>query len=427
MIFGLLSSLLLLCFVFFGRFFISTEFWLYPYLISKGLTPYKDLIDQHFPGVLFGPVSFTTFRIDTMQEAILAELIFLCLLGLISYAWFVKHNQEYHAAFLSILFVCGYYLLDGNHLWIEQWSLILLITSLHLVNRNGKSNYLGGFLLAFAVINRPFVIGWSILIFLLSKDKTKTIIGALTYLSIACIWIYKNGGFELLHQAVAFSKTTYVSLATKVPTGNEVIKALVVITPFLYLMRRQPVLWLAAILGLFGAWPRFELYHLTPILISSFFVRIDKKNFRVLFAAATCLFVLALLKTKPFARENFYIQNDTLKLANMVAAYDSPYLYLFGGPDQIYVLSNKTPAGNYYLPSLAWYHHEEEYVARQIAALENQQGELVVVNSNSVVDGRNLIDSSPRIYNYIVTHYKNTQTWGDYRFYLESDVLADKK
>jgi len=52
------SALLLhISLIYLRGYFLSGEFTLYPYLVSRGFLPYRDLIDQHFPTLLFGPFS----------------------------------------------------------------------------------------------------------------------------------------------------------------------------------------------------------------------------------------------------------------------------------------------------------------------------------------------------------------------------------
>lgn len=427
MIFVFTCALLLLSMVFMGRFFVSTEFWLYPYLISKGLVPYIDLVDQHLPGVLFGPTSFATLSIDTIEKAIAAQALLIVLIVVFGYFVFKRFNSDKNSKILLLMFVAIYYLLDGNHLWIEQWSLLALITALFLVDKRGFWGYLVGFMLAFALINRPFALGWTFVIFLLSKEKAKLLIGGTLYLLVTLLWLYANNNLTQLNDLIVFSKTNYLALGSKYPNKAELIKALLILTPVFYLLKRQPILWLAAIISLLGAWPRFELYHLALVLMALFFVKMDKKNQRLTIVTMIVLLSLAIYKAKPYVPDNFYLQKSVTVLVDKVADYGANSIYLFGGPDQVYVLTGTLPAGKYYLPSLSWYHQEESFVEGQINALEREKDELVVVNTNSVVDGKNLIDSSPRIYNYIVTHYKSIGSWNEYRFYKETPIIANKK
>ena len=39
-------------------YFPYPEIFIYPYLTNHGLKPYKEILDQHFPGLLFLPINF---------------------------------------------------------------------------------------------------------------------------------------------------------------------------------------------------------------------------------------------------------------------------------------------------------------------------------------------------------------------------------
>src|SRR2546423_1150380 len=40
------------------QFFPYPELFIYPYLTNNGLKPYQQILDQHFPGLMFLPINF---------------------------------------------------------------------------------------------------------------------------------------------------------------------------------------------------------------------------------------------------------------------------------------------------------------------------------------------------------------------------------
>src|SRR3989304_10216954 len=50
-------------------FFPYPEFFIHPYLTANGLIPYKQILDQHFPGLMFFPINFATLGMQTAQAA----------------------------------------------------------------------------------------------------------------------------------------------------------------------------------------------------------------------------------------------------------------------------------------------------------------------------------------------------------------------
>jgi len=50
-------------------FFPYPEFFIHPYLTANGLIPYKQILDQHFPGLMFFPINFASLGMHTAQAA----------------------------------------------------------------------------------------------------------------------------------------------------------------------------------------------------------------------------------------------------------------------------------------------------------------------------------------------------------------------
>ena len=64
-------------------FFPYPELFIYSYLTDNGLLPYKQIIDQHFPGVMFLPVNLYSLGIDTLQEMRIVHLFLMVLTDVI--------------------------------------------------------------------------------------------------------------------------------------------------------------------------------------------------------------------------------------------------------------------------------------------------------------------------------------------------------
>lgn len=424
MIFPVFAAALLILLVFAGRFFVSVEFWLYPFLISKGLVPYIDLVDQHLPGILFGPISFETLKINTLEKATVMYALMLIMIVFLVFNWYQKHCfQSWQKYLLTLIFIFAYFLLDGNHMWIEQWSLLAVLVSLNMSHKKGIWGIISGFILAFALLNRPFSIGIVGLVFLLSADKFSLILGGSIYFLTVGIWIFRYENLQQMLSLLKFSKDIYAELAYKLPTNNQLLTSGFILGLVTYISRKQPIIFIGALIGILCAWPRFEYYHLVLFVFVMLFY--DTKISRIkLIGVCSILAIMSFVKVTPLIFENFYKQSSVTDLGTAISRIGPETLYMFGGPDQIYVFNQLAPAGNYYLPSLNWYHKNPKYINEQIAALEKTERELVVLNKNSVVDGVNLIQSSNDLYNYVLAHYKKVGSFGDYDFMQEIPTIA---
>src|SRR5688572_28228100 len=65
--------------VFGDNFFLSPEITLYPYLTTKGLIPYQQLIDQHFPLLFFGPLNLAQFGVTSPSSALYLFIVLILL------------------------------------------------------------------------------------------------------------------------------------------------------------------------------------------------------------------------------------------------------------------------------------------------------------------------------------------------------------
>ena len=50
-------------------FFPYPELFIYPYLTNHGLKPYSQILDQHFPGLMFLPINFDNLGMNNEVSA----------------------------------------------------------------------------------------------------------------------------------------------------------------------------------------------------------------------------------------------------------------------------------------------------------------------------------------------------------------------
>jgi len=60
-------------------FYPYPELFTYPYLVTKGFLPFRDILDQHFPTLLDLPINLWTLG---MQTELSAKLVFFALIAL---------------------------------------------------------------------------------------------------------------------------------------------------------------------------------------------------------------------------------------------------------------------------------------------------------------------------------------------------------
>lgn len=398
--------------VFSGRFFLTPEFLLYPYFSSLGTIPYKGLIDQHLPGIFFGPVSMSSIPYLGYHATLLLFAILIILFGVS-----VDRNTKNNKGYMSGLTLLGVgYLLELQHLWIEFVVVIGVWLALKIYKR---SEFISGFAMSALIISRPFFVGYWIYV-LITKKSANFFWGSLMFGFTVLSWFYLNGNFTEFIDLLIFNTHEYSKLAQQFPNNSQILISILCIGISMYYSKTK--IWIPLLLSSLSAYPRFEMHHLFGVILGPILAFEDKRlenkglNLLLLISVSSLL----LLKWWPTRLAgDFFNNKETQKITQEFKDIGNNTGYILGGPDSVYFLGNTKPCDNYYLPSLPWYHSNNEYVSRQIEALERCQNETVLVNKNSMIDGELLIETNSRIYEHVIRNYKMVKKVGDYEFYVD--------
>ncbi len=412
--FNLFSTLLLplaalyhLCLVFGGFFFLSPEISLYPYLFTKGLVPYQQLIDQHFPLLFFGPINLAQIGVTSPTKTLILFSVVLLLIDL-GFFLSIKKQKQIARITLLIVFVNLQIVLGGFHLWIETFTLLFLVWAFFFLSLKRKGLiFISGLLFGFVIGLRPTLAPFVILLLLPYSQNWKTLLPSLFFIPLLEIgWLFKNQLFDQFLSITQFNATYYLELATRYPTPKELVLSFVVIIITFTLSSSIRTL-LLVILASFAAYPRFELYHLLPILVVFTIASSKtKKTVKFLLPIIFVTTILAFYIRRPLIPHNFFYPSSLYQTAKQLQQeYPSSHYYFFGGPDQLYQLTNTLPTGNLYLPSLPWYFKNPEFVKQQVKALVDDPDSLVIVNQASELNGQSLLDYGQPVWRYIDSNY----------------------
>lgn len=64
-------------------FFPYPELFIYPYLTNHGLKPYSQILDQHFPGLMFLPINFDNLGMSDAAVARIWSIVIVLLTHII--------------------------------------------------------------------------------------------------------------------------------------------------------------------------------------------------------------------------------------------------------------------------------------------------------------------------------------------------------
>ncbi len=425
----ILGSSFHLFFTFTSAFYIFPEISLYPYLITKGLTPYTQLIDQHFPAIFFGPFNLSFFSITTPTSALYAYLAVLLLTNLGALLLINKKlSQKVDKLLVFAGFIITYILLSSGNFWLESFILLFLIWGLYLFfHPSSWAKVISGLLFGLALGTRPtLLLFFAILVYQKRKSLGSSfILASALYPLSQLIWLTANQLWPSFLQLMQFNSSFYISLSSKAPNFNHlIITLLVLLLVFIVHKKDQLVLLLIFFATLsIGAYPRFELIHLLPAALTILILLPSKVNKKLLLGWVA-LSLSLLVYIHPFKSINFFNPSSLQTTAAQIESKTNlDQLYILGGPDQLYQLTNSTPTGNIYLPSLPWYHANPDFVQKQINALKNNPQAPVIINTQSSLGGVGIKKYASSVLQYVYQNYQMTDSVGPLHIYKSADAI----
>jgi len=433
-------------------FFPYPELFIYSYLTDKGLLPYKQIIDQHFPGVMFLPINLYSLGIDTLQEMrlvyfaliISSDLIFTKILKKI----FNKHTFVLLGLLLYIFWQIYF---EGHVLWIESFTTPLLLAAYYFmmdINDNGDylKLYISVFLLGLSLVLKQTVmplVGLLYLYLIYKKIPLKIVFYSVFLfslpMSVVILYFLKTGIFkDFFFWTVTFNLTTFAQMGKTYPTLNNLIKTMPVFgtaaLSILWLIRtrdlRIVLLTAVFLLGtLFFAYARFDYIHLQPalpfsiiiitLLISKLTNYVDfllpNSSRLSLFAYRLLLVSYCLLSLYIFI-PNFRFYNkpgvspmfndaETAVIVEKVKDYSNKgdTIFAFGTHPHIYYLTETMPPGNVFTFQFPWFMKVAEQTI--LTGIVNSPPKVVIRDLNAEVGGYSLAEYMQDIDQYIVENY----------------------
>jgi len=409
-------------------YFLFPEFTLYPYLVSRGLLPYRQLIDQHLPGLFFGPISLPYYLTSNPFPLLLVFLFTLLLTDLLFFRLLKYHKVRYPLLYLS-LFLVSHFFFSGNKLWIETFILPLLLILLLTVNSSSPLlNLVSGFTYGLALVLRPTLL---IALFLLQIVFAKKLnryhfSGFVIYPLLVLIYLGWHNLFpHFWTWGFQFNTSTYSRLALQYPNQLQLTAVVIFIAvPLIVLLKNSQWIKTLTLLSLLlPVYPRFDEERLQPFVLITllFFSQSKPGKLPPLFM----LVIITLLSAKSLFSPpvgNFFLTEHTRQAALYVSSLPSPEVFVLGGSDLIYPLARKRPTGSLYIPSLPWYLTDSSLTILQLDVLRQNPHSPIVINSTAALANHPITDYTPRVVDYIHSHYTLDQIIGPYYIYTTTPL-----
>ncbi len=421
----LLPSVLILhtLLIFLRGYFLSIEFTLYPFLRIHGFLPYQDIIDHHFPSLLFGPFALPALLTSNPWPLLAVFLTVLCITDILLYGVLIKFRVRLPLVW-TILYVVTSVYFSGNVLWIETFVNLLITLWLFLsFSDRPISKFTSGLLISQIILLRPTLFPALIFMFfgLSLPVSVFLFIGFIVGLLIPGIYLYHFNLIDAFYRlAIVFNSQIYPAAAKLLPAKRQVLLLLLWLAPTVYsLFRNKKYLLLASLFfTLLLVVPRFGFEHLQPLfLIATIYWSLNwKGSGRMVLAFIIILFSLNLISSVRHPYGNYFFTPQVQKVSQFVKQLPGNTIYLLGASDLIYPLSGKYPPNFTYLPSLPWYFSQKDFGKKVISSLAGGYTP-VVIDFSATVDGYNVVEKSGPILEYIKMNYNQGETIENYVIY----------
>ena len=418
------SALILHTSLTFARgYFLSTEFTLYPYLVSRGFLPYRDIIDQHFPSLLFGPFSLPAFLTANPWPLLGLFLLTLCLTDIFFYASLVRHQVKKPFVWLLLYIISSVYF-SGNILWIETFVNFLLSLWFFLSFSPKKLHqFISGFILSQILLLRPTIApALLILVLSLSRFSWPLIAGGLVGVAIPLLFLVKQGALAAFYRvAIQFNRQVYPQGAHLLPGKREIFFLVLWLSPAFISLFKNKKYWLilALVCLLLLAYPRFGYEHLQPLYLVTvlFWAKHQTRPGFAVYLFIILFFCLNLISAIRHPYGNFFLPSGIQAIATRIQVLPGQTVYLLGPSDLLYPLSGKMPPDYTYVPSLPWYLGQKDFRDKIITSLEKSKAP-VIIDFQATIDGVNIASSSGDLVEYIKMNYSEGEKIGSYQLFL---------
>lgn len=402
-------------------YFLPFEFSLYPYLQNHDFLPYKNIIDQHFPTIFFGPLAIPAFLTANPQIYLGFFLTVLGVTDLLFFQFLKRHKINNQPLFL-LLFITLSAFFSGNNFWVEIFINLFLCFWLATFSlKNKYFDFVSGFLFLQVILARPTIsLSLVCLFFFFQKVRPSYVKGFLFGVFLIIYYLGRNQLWvDFYDLTYRFNQSTYIYLGQLHPSKREILYILLLLIPATTNLgsKKTTLLSLSQIFSLLAAYPRFGLEHLQPFILISVLSVANSKYSRTIGIGLTLIFLaLNTYGYKNFRYGNYFYSQDVLNISQKIKELGIKEIALLGANDLIYVTSQTLPPNLYYLPTLPWYLHSTNYQARLFDSISTI-GSVVLIDRLRQVDGKNILEYFPAIIDFVSKDFESIYQDDRYQIY----------
>lgn len=410
------------------------EMLLWPYMMTQGFLPYKDIAIAHTPHlVTYLAIFFKIFGVGVVQLKIYTWLLII-VTDLIVYWVSNKLWNRKIATISTFSFVILQIFFDGNGLWFDSLLTPFSVLLFYLVS---KKNYLWiGIVWAVMFLTKQTAVWFLIPIGLTLiqnlkfnkiphinwQELKKFTFGALIVMVSFTLILWMFGILPYFYQwAINFGIFVLPRAQGQIqlPDLKNLIVAgfpFAVFVPFLLNKKNRNInLLMWAIAGVMGTYPRFEYFHFQPAIpflamVAAIVVTGVKQNKLIktflIFYMLGSVYLFANYFMRNWREGTRFLETDVTDIVFYVKnnTHGNEKIFVLNWWDNIYPLTGTLPATDPWVPQLSWYQDIPGVQDREVENLRTVKPKLILFKEYEQVG---LAAYKPqKVYDYIIANYK---------------------
>lgn len=405
------------------------EMLLWPYLITKGWLPYANIAIAHTPLlVLKLAIFYKIFGTGIIQLKIFTWLLILFMDLLVYFAVNKFWNRKI-ALYSLISFIILQLFYEGNGLWFDLYMGIFAFISF-LFARN-KNWLWTGIFWGLAFISKQtavwFLIPIALEVLRFKKMRINNIgkiilgsffVGALFIVVLFAFGIFKDFWYWAVNFGIFILPKSQGQI--QLPDLKNLIVSLFPYSIFIPILLNKKTrdinLFIWAIAGGFGAYPRFEYFHFQPaipflaiaagVVVTNF--RNLEKYLRIfmIFYFFGSLYLFSGYLLRDFGEGTRFYEQDVQDIASYVKrnTNTNDKVFVMNWWDNVYALTGTLPAINPWVPQLSWYQELSGVQEQEVFGIIDSKPKMILVNPYTEAGLSAYIPQ--RVYNYVLDNYK---------------------
>ncbi len=403
------------------------ELFIYPYLTNHGLKPYSQILDQHFPGLMFLPINLDNLGMNTAEEARLWSIAIVIVVHLLLFFIVGRLLKSKTKALLaSVLYLIWQPFFEGWVLWIDSFLPIILLLAFFALIK--KKIFLTGLLLGVGIVFKQTLIPLSLMLLVYIYWHSRKIRPTLTYLCglmipIAGMLLYISSiGVlkDFWYWTVVFNLTVFARTGTSLPNSvGFVTRPLLVygMSSLLFFYRDKKlsaIIFIFLLGSIIGIFDRADFVHFQPSLPFATLATVlgiyqfGHKNILkfILFVYFIIAFWwLGIFYKGHLGNRVLFFDADTKALASKIKSYTHPQekIFIFGSVPHLYQMTRTLPTGNVFVFQFPWFIKVAQN--RLLEGIKKDRPNIIVSDRTVKIENQSITEFAKEIDQYINEKY----------------------